>query len=215
MDSRSKGRLLERRVFHQLYQLGFRTLAGRVRELCGLSGATYENDVLMFKPGLANRLLIVECKYRKEGTLIEKDYVLLFYQRMQDILFFYTAIGYPKILLPVFVSSVPLDRNAFRFCLTYGILPLHPCYKNLYIYSPMVACRPPLAALRYMLKSLQQEKREVSRGLIKSITRLHKYTVRYVSPLRITRRTLDGNKLEKAYFDILYRCKYILEDWNW
>jgi len=216
VPSRWKGMLLERRVFHQLSELGFRTLAGRVKELRGLSGIVYENDVLVFKPGVVNSLLIVECKFRREGSLTEKNHVLLFYQRMQDILMYYAAIGYPKILLPVFVSSVPLDRNAFRFCLTYGILSLHPCYESSSIYSSMVACRPPLAALRYLLSTLHEEKPESSgviKGLIRSITRLHRYTIRYISPFYCFRGALDGNKLEKAYFDILYRCKSVLETW--
>jgi len=211
-----RGMGFERHILNLLYDLGFRTLAGRVRELRGLSSITHENDVVVFKPGAVNRLLIVECKFRRKGSMIGKDHVMLFYQRVQDISMYYTAIGYPKALLPVFVSSVPLDRNAFRFCLTYGILALHPCYEEPNIYPSMVSCRPPLAALRYQLSFVKVK--EPSRGVIlrleKGASRLHEKTIRYVSPLaQGTGPLLDGNKLEKAYFDILYRCKSILGSW--
>jgi len=202
-----RGIWLEKHIFHQLYGLGFRTLAGRVRELRGLSGIVYENDVLVFKPGVLNELLIVECKSRRVGALIDKEQVLLFFQRMQDILRFYHAIGYPKTLLPLFVSSVPLDRNAFRFCLTYGILFLQPCFSPSSEYPQMVACRPPLGAMRHLLGSFREKPADhtILKGLLKSMNRLHKATVRYVSPVPCARGVIDGNKLEKAYFDILYR----------
>jgi hypothetical protein len=70
---KAKGNWLEKRVFHSLCGIGFRTLAGRIRELRGLSSILYENDVLVFKPGIMNRLLVVECKFRRQGSVIEKD----------------------------------------------------------------------------------------------------------------------------------------------
>jgi len=216
LSPKSRGTWLEKLVFRSLYDLGFRTLAGRVRELRGLSTILHENDVVVFKPGAINKLLIVECKFRRVGSLIGKDDVMLFLQRTQDICMYYRVIGYPKDLLPVFVSSVPLDRNSFRFCLTYGILSLHPCYEKSNMYSSMVSCRPPLGALRYKL-SLVKSKEPESVGVIwrlkKNISRLHEYTVRYVSPFDFSGRLFDGNKLEKAYFDILYRCKSLLRSW--
>jgi len=208
-----RGMWLERWVFHQLYELGFRTLAGRVRELRGLSGIMYENDVLVFKPGVPNKLLIVECKFRRKGSLVSKEQVMLFHQRIQDILMRYFVAGYPKALLPIIVSSVPLDRNAFRFCLTYGILALQPCCEVSPQYTQMVACRPPLAAMRHLLGCASEKSIDpaMTKSLFRSLTRLNRITVRFVSTVSHVRRALDGNKLEKAYFDILYRWKSVVE----
>jgi hypothetical protein len=210
--AKAKGNWLEKKVFNSLCGIGFRTLAGRVRELRGLSAATYENDVLVFKPGLLNRLLVVECKFRRQGLLIEKDRVMLFLQRIQDISNYFLSRGHQKYMLPMFVSSVPLDRNAFRFCLTYGILALQPNIEETTVYSEMVSHRPPLGALRYELaKPNVRDDAGLVKRLIRDIDHLHIKTVKYADLTCPKTEVIDGNKLEKAYFDILYRYKYVVK----
>ena len=185
------------------------TFAGHARVLAGASGVSYQNDVLMFKPEFPGSLLLVECKHRQEGSLIPKEDIMIFNSRAIDIYIGFLQRGIRRSIFRVFVSSVPLAKDAFRYCLTYGILVIQPCFDTRE-YPRWVGCRPPIQVIAYELEKTEMRKSSFRRQLLAKASRMEKNAFREISAVRVP-ELQNGFELERSYFDLLYMGEAFLE----
>lgn len=214
-----KGNLFEDLVITFLHDIGFPfPIAGRASPVSGISSVRHEHDIIIRPPkATGNDFILLECKYRKKGSIIPKDDVMIFNQKALDI----GHIGKIKDakirhLYRLFVSYVPLDHNAFRFCLSYGILVLQPFYSRR-VYPSKVACYPPLQAVYWNLKKRVNIISSVPRREIKDLEQdvlwLMKATFRETADLPYNKK-YDGARLHRKYLDIILRMNSYV-DGNW
>jgi hypothetical protein len=211
------GSKFEDLVLRILKELNFPPpFAGRASPVPGISSVRHEHDLIIRPPhATGNDFLLIECKYRKSGSVIPKDDVMIFNQKALDI-FWRGKIRDVAIrsLYRIFISNAPLDHNAFRFCLSHGILVLQPFY-NRVIYPSGIACYPPLQVAYWNL--LQRRfpmiiRREID-DLISDIQKLMKQTFRKVSEIPDSSE-YDGLFLHRKYLDIILRTNvYIKGEW--
>ena len=192
-------------------------IAGRASPISGISSIRHEHDIVIRPPyASGNDFLLIECKYRKKGKVISKDDVMLFNQKALDIFWSGRIRGVPiRSLYRVFISYVPLDHNAFRFCLSHGILVLQPFYSRSF-YPSKIACYPPLHAAYWHLT-----KRRLAKGipkveltnLISETKNLIEITFRKISEIPDSME-YSGVILHKRYLDIILRVNaYIGGKW--
>lgn len=206
----NRWQLLEELTFNTLLNMGYRAFSGRVRYLQGASGIDYQNDVLVYKPEAPGQFLLVECKVRGPGSVTSKEDVMVFNSRAIDIFMRYTTLGIKRSIFRVFVSSVPLDRNAFRYCLTYGILVIQPKQSN-NTYEVTLSLRPPVQAIIYRLKTFDSSRTNPAvKRLINRARSLQNSTFREVAPVRPW-QIWDGVRLERSYLDLVYMSNAAIE----
>ncbi len=189
--------------------------AGRASPAPGISSVRHEHDLIIRPPNATgNDFLLIECKYRKSG-IIPKDDVMLFNQKALDIFWRGNIRDVPiRSLYRIFISNSPLDHNAFRFCLSHGILVLQPFY-NKSIYPSRIACYPPLQVAYWNI--VQRDfptiiKREID-DLLLDAQKLMKQTFRKISEIPNSSE-YDGTTLQKKYLDIILRTNaYIGGEW--
>lgn len=217
--SKMKGNLFEDLVITFLHDLGFPPpIAGRASPVLGISSVRHEHDIIIRpRKATGNDFILFECKYRKKGSVISKEDVMIFNQKALDIRHIGKIKGVTiRHLHRLFVSYVPLDHNAFRFCLTHGILVLQPFYSRR-VYPSKVACYPPLQAVYWNLKKranlISSVPRREMRDLEQNVLRLMKATFRETSELP-TSRKYDGATLHRKYLDIILRMNSYV-DGNW
>lgn len=190
--------------------------AGRASPVPGISSVRHEHDIIIRPPNaVGNDFLLIECKYRKTGCIIPKDYVMLFNQKALDIFWRGKIRDVPiKSLYRIFISNVPLDHNSFRFCLTHGILVIQPFY-NRSIYPSGIACYPPLQVAYWNIirrRFPTAIKREID-DLLSEIQKLMRQTFRKVSEIPDSSE-YDGTILHRKYLDIILRTNvYIRGEW--
>lgn len=133
VNSRAKGRIFEDEIIKALDRIGYDSLRGLASRLIirGLSGVNHEHDILFVKRKTKAPQYLVETKWRETACVQEND-VMVFNQKVLDI-FFNRYIDGIRItdLYRIFVASRPLTFDAFRLCLTYGILVLQPYMRRL------------------------------------------------------------------------------------
>jgi hypothetical protein len=215
--SKLTGNKFEDLVLNFLKELKFPPpLAGRASPIPGISSVRHEHDLVIRPPNaLGNDFLLIECKYRKEGSIIPKDDVMLFNQKALDISWRGKIREVPiRSLYRVFISHVPLDHNAFRFCLSHGILVLQPFYSRS-IYPSGISCYPPLQAAYWNITQRRLftiKKRELN-DLLLDIKKLMEQTFRKVSEIPNSLE-YDGSFLHRKYLDIILRTNaYIKGEW--
>lgn len=215
--SKLTGNKFEDLIMNFLKELNFPPpLAGRASPIAGISSVRHEHDIVIRPPNaLGNDFLLIECKYRKEGSIIPKDDVMLFNQKALDIFWKNRIREVPiRSLYRVFISYAPLDHNAFRFCLSHGILVLQPFYSKS-LYPSRISCYPPLQAAHWNLVHKQISiirKRELN-DLTVEIKRLMEITFRKVSEIPNSSE-YDGSRLHKKYLDIILKVNaYIRGKW--
>lgn len=191
-------------------------IAGRASPVSGISSVRHEHDIIIRPPNASgNDFLLIECKYRKKGSIIPKDYVMLFNQKALDIFWRGKIRGVPiRSMYRVFVSYVPLNHNAFRFCLSHGILVLQPFYSKS-IYPSGVACYPPLQAAYWNItqRCLSTITKLEFNNLLLDIQKLMKQTFRKISEIPNSSE-YDGYVLHKKYLDVILRTNtYIKGKW--
>ena len=135
-------------------------------------------------------------------------------QKAVDIYLRYNLIDRrPKRIYRAIVSSVPLDRSAFKQCLTFGVLALQPYFST--NYSNIIGGRPPLHSvvenLKAGMRSADESWQEAIKRLILRSRRLLQISFRPIGPVRSS--FWSGHSLEKAYYDILYHAGKFIESW--
>jgi hypothetical protein len=193
-------------------------IAGRASPVSGISSVRHEHDIVLRPPRvIGNDFLLVECKWRKDGQTISKDQVMVFNQKAEDIyLSGRIRDADIKNLYRLFISSVPFDQNAFRFCLAYGILVLQPLCSRI-LYPSEISNYPPLQAVIWKTKSertrfLSAAGASEIEDLEQDVERLIRLTFRPVSDLPKSPK-FDGSILEKEYLDIVLRANTYIREW--
>jgi len=214
-----RGNLFEDAIMNFLRDLDFHPpIAGRASPISGISSVRHEHDIVLRPPRVVgNDFLLVECKWRKEGRTIGKDDVMIFNQKAVDISLGGSVRGAQiRNLYRLFISSVPFDHNAFRFCLTYGILVIQPLCSRI-LYPSDISNYPPLQAVLHKTeiersRLLQTVGASEIEDLEQDVERLMKLTFRPVAHPPNSQQ-FNGSILEKKYLDIVLRANIYIKEW--
>lgn len=135
MISGTKGRVPQTKGFqfqfairdfltHQLKYIPYLT-----SKMVGISGITHQYDSIFLRRLVIKGrkdLLLLECKWHARSVSSDRKDIMIFNQKAFDVYHRLRNEGRNVDLYRIFVSSVPLKTDAFKFCLSYGILPIQP-----------------------------------------------------------------------------------------
>jgi len=140
-------------------------------KITGLSGVTHQYDCIFLKRlAIKGRkdLLFFESKWHAQSILGDRQDVMVFNQKAFDVYYRLRNEGRNVDLFRIFVSSVPLRSDAFRFCLAYGILPIQP-------YEPGRTLEPIEVAIFELEKVISNNPTERIEERSKLIESLHRF----------------------------------------
>ena len=204
IDGIPSWRIFEKRVAGLLRQVGCTPQVGPTL-LKGTSGR-HQFEIIVKPPRtVLNDFILVECKYRRIGTVVSKPEIMVFNQKALDISSKGRIDSVPlDNLYRVLILNVPLDHTAFRFCLVNGIKVVMPFY-GMEDYPRNVAVVIPLeAAYCRLVDRMIHNGRELCIHAAELMTRLYRFSKQVWLPVeQAPRPRLSGYYLEKKYFFLL------------
>lgn len=216
INHRAKGRMFEDEVIKAIDDIGYDCYRGLGSRLIiiGLSGVYHEHDILFVRRKTKSPQYLVECKWRRKGRYIGKEHVMIFDHKSLDI-FFNRYIDGLKLtnLFRIFVVSQPLTLDAFKLCLTYGILVLQPSFPEFPMYSTRetkTISLPPLewGIIKIASKYGDAPKDKEARSLLAGLYSLRKEIFRKCTsrPNHLVHR---GNRLLEKYRQLIWEVETI------
>jgi len=176
--------------------------------IVGLSGLEHQYDAIFIKT-LKTRdcLLFYECKWRQRGAEVSRYDVMIFNQKALDVYYKIKTKREHTDLYRVFVSSVPLSFDAFRLCLSLGILAMQQ-------YVPKRTFPPLEAAIVQLEKANKSSFSTEKRYLIDALTLLRQRTIWGCDSFHI-KKMESGETLYMRYKELLARtCLEVGSDWT-
>jgi hypothetical protein len=176
--------------------------------IVGLSGLEHQYDAIFIR-NLKTRgdLLFFECKWRHRGSAVSRYDVMIFNQKALDVYYKMKSRKTKVDLYRVFVSSVPLTFDAFRLCLSLGILTLQP-------YIPKQTFPPLEAAIVQLKKALHDSYSAEKSYLLDALYVLRERTIWGCDSFH-TRKMESGETLYMRYKELLARtCLEVDSDWT-
>lgn len=175
-------------------------------KMMGLSGITHQYDCIFLRRLVIKRrkdLLFFESKWHAESVSSDRQDVMIFNQKAYDVYYRLRNEGRNVDLYRIFVSSVPLRIDAFKFCLSHGILPIQP-YKESESFQPMEAL---LNALETVMIDDPDERIKERNKLIDSLYRFRE-RIFWGCSSNGHRSMESGDALFNRYRELIARVYY-------
>lgn len=194
---------VKRFLQRQLHYVPFETT--RIK---GTSGLEHEYDAIFIQDlKMRDILLFFECKWHQAGHNTSRYDVMIFNQKAFDVFYKMRAQSRKFDMYRVLVSSAPLTPDAFRLCLTLGILALQP-------YIPTITLPPIEAAIVQLKKALIYSISTEKRYLLNSLNDFRDRIFWSCGSLNM-RKMEDGESLYNRYKELIARVSLEVDsDWT-
>jgi len=205
MQRMPRWRFFEKEVAAALKEVGCQHVGRSL--LSGVSGR-HQFEIVTRPPRTSlNDFILAECKYRRIGKVVSKPDVMIFNQKTVDISLRGELCSFPLDgLYRLFVSNVPLDHSAFRFCLINGIKVITGFHGSERYSKGVTPGIPVEVAYCRLVDQIMRDGHSVSKvyGLME---RLHQFCQRTWYPVHErVRSRASGRQIEKEYLMLLRKA---------
>jgi len=179
-----------------------------ITRIKGISGLEHEYDSVFIQDlKTKDILLFFECKWHQRGNYTSRYDVMIFNQKAFDVFYQMKAKNKKFDMYRILVSSTPLTSDAFKLCLTLGILALQP-------YVPAITLPPVEAAIVQLKKALIHSISTEKRYLLNSLNEFRSKIFWSCGSLN-TRKIEDGASLYARYKELIARVSLEVDsDWT-
>jgi len=176
--------------------------------IIGISGLEHEYDAIFVRDlATKDNLFFFECKWHQEGYTTSRYDVMIFNQKAFDVYYQIRTRKRKADLYRVLISSTPLTADAFKLCLSLGILVLQP-------YVPAETFPPLEAAIVQLRKALRSSISTEKRYLLNSLSEFRKRIFCGCASF-YTRRMENGESLHGKYKELIARVALEVDsDWT-
>lgn len=187
----------------QLHYIPFETT--RIK---GMSGLEHEYDAIFIQDlRMRDTLVFFECKWHQAEHYTSRYDVMIFNQKAFDVFYQMKFKNKRFDMYRILVSSAPLTSDAFKLCLTLGILVLQP-------YIPAITLPPVEGAIVQLKKALMYSISTEKRYLLNSLNDFRDKIFWSCSSLN-TRKIEDGESLYNRYKELIARVSLEVDsDWT-